>query len=226
MRIFRLNDSKVHGSFDANIGRPGSSRSAKVTREQSTVPYPGNDPSSVGTAPDYGLGGKMSGAKKADLMAAEAVLKTPRDQLDYRHSDEAFIAPGLTALDVYRAMTSSNPLYLRVAFRIRDMLCRPAGIAPIGGFSAGDLPGTVTAGDRIDFFDVHSATDDELVLFSDDRHLTVVVALRLTRESPARQKLSIVTSVKVKEMLGRLYMLPVRPAHGVIVRGMLKSIHR
>ncbi|RAZ82093.1 DUF2867 domain-containing protein [Cereibacter johrii] len=147
----------------------------------------------------------MSGAKKADLMAAEAVLKTLRDQLDYRHSDEAFIAPGLTALDVYRAMTSSNPLYLRVAFRIRDMLCRPVGIAPIGGFSAGNLPGTVTAGDRLDFFDVHSATDDELVLFSDDRHLTVVVTLRLTRESLARQRLSIVTSVKVKEMLGRLY---------------------
>lgn len=166
----------------------------------------------------------MSGAKKADLMAAEKVLEMPPDQLDYRHSAEAFVAPGLMALDVYRAMTSSPPLYLRVAFRIRDMLCRPVGIEPIRGFCVADLPGTVTAGDRLDFFDVYSATEDELVLFSDDRHLTVVVALRLMRESPVRQKLSIVTSVKVKEMLGRLYMLPVRPAHGVIVRGMLERI--
>ncbi|RJL16556.1 DUF2867 domain-containing protein [Paracoccus siganidrum] len=160
----------------------------------------------------------------ANPMAVENVLETPVDQLDYRHRDETFVEPGMTALEVYRAMTSYNPLFLRVAFRIRDALCRLVGIESIGGFSTGDLPRTVAAGNKLDFFDVHSISDDELVLYSDDRHLTVVVALQLDRETGLRQKLSITTSVKTKEFLGRIYMLPVKPAHGIIVRGMLDSI--
>lgn len=160
----------------------------------------------------------------ANFLAVENVLETPPEQLDYRHIDETLVGPKLTALDAYRAMTSYNPLFLRLAFRIRDMLCRLVGIEPIGGFSAGNLPSTIAAGDKLDFFDVYSATDDELVLYSDDRHLTVVVTLRLTGEIESQQRLSISTLVKTKEVLGRIYMLPVRPAHGIIVRGMLGSI--
>jgi len=40
------------------------------------------------------------------------------------------------------------------------------------------------------------------------------------------QRLSITTSVKTHNAFGRLYMLPVAPAHGVIVRSMLARVGR
>lgn len=137
----------------------------------------------------------------------------------WRHEAVFNWPAGLDALAVYRAMTQSPPGGLAVAFRVRDALCQPFGLEPIGGF-AGAAPAIAPLpGDRLDFFTVDGIAADRLALSHRDRHLDVEVAL-------SRHELmgSLVTSVTTHNLLGRVYMLPVGLAHPIIVAALARRL--
>jgi len=136
------------------------------------------------------------------------------------------VSEDMSALSAYAGMTAYNPCWLRAAFGIRDMCCAPFRLQAIGGFSGKAPPQGVVAGGKLDFFDVQKVSDEALVLSSSDKHLVVVVALHLAPAIDDKRKLSVTTSVKVHNWLGKIYMLPVKPAHGIIVRNMLNRIKR
>lgn len=137
----------------------------------------------------------------------------------YRH-DAAFDWPaGLDALAVYRAMTQSPPGWLAVAFRMRDALCRPFGLEPIGGFARAAPAMAPLPGEKLDFFTVDAIAADRLTLSHRDRHLDVEVAL-----SRHGLRGSLVTSVTTHNLMGRAYMLPVGLAHPVIVAALAQRL--
>jgi len=134
------------------------------------------------------------------------------------------VSEEMSALSAYAGMTAYNPCWLRAAFGIRDICCAPFRLQAIGGFSGKAPPREIATGDKLDFFDVQNVSAEELVLSASDRHLVVVVALHLAAAIDGKRKLSVTTSVKVHNWLGKVYMLPVKPAHGIIVRNMLNRI--
>ena len=69
-------------------------------------------------------------------------------------------------------------------------------------------------------------TDNEVILGEDDKHLDFRVSLLLDKlASKTEQKnLTITTTVKFNNSFGRLYFLPVRAFHKLIVPTMLKGI--
>lgn len=77
--------------------------------------------------------------------------------------------------------------------------------------------GALQPGDRVGIFRLVRLSDDEVIVGDDDHHLRVVLSLR---REPARagQPAAVVltTAVHLHNLLGRLYMLPVGPAHRVI----------
>jgi len=154
-------------------------------------------------------------------------LPDPAAGHDFYHADTAPVDADLSILQAYAAMTAYRPLWLRAAFAIRDGFCLAAGLQTIGGFGNRAMLENLRAGDRLDFFDVQHIGARQLVLSSSDRHLVVTVILHLDYlPAGGRQKLSVVTTVHVHNLLGKIYMLPVKPAHGVIVRNMLNAIPR
>jgi len=136
------------------------------------------------------------------------------------------VSEDMSALTAYAGMTAYRPCWLRAAFGIRDLCCAPFRLQPIGGFSGKAPPREIAAGDKLDFFDVQEVSDEELVLSFSDKHLVVVVALNLEPVINGKRKLSVTTSVHVHNWLGKMYMFPVKPAHGIIVRKMLDRVKR
>jgi len=130
----------------------------------------------------------------------------------------------MTAFQAYRRMTENSPRLLRLAFFIRDSLSRLAGVRPISGFTGTHSLSPPEPGQKLDFFEVVQCDDASLQLLADDRHLSVLVAMSLESADDNSQRLSITASVKTHNAFGRLYMLPVAPAHGVIVRSMLARV--
>jgi len=128
---------------------------------------------------------------------------------------------GIPVLDIYKGMTSYNPFWLRAAFKIRDFFCVALGLQPISGFSL-RKKGNISVGDKLDFFYVEKISANELILSSNDKHLVVFVHLLLNPISGKVNKISIETSVYVHNMLGVIYMIPVRFVHWIIVKKMLK----
>lgn len=157
-------------------------------------------------------------------LAPECVqLVAPVERLDFLHCDAAQLAAPITALGVYHAMTSDIPAWLAAAFRLRDFISRRFNVADIRGFSARPPERAPVVGERLDFFTVEALSDSQLVLTSRDTHLAVMVCMDLQHTRPGTQHLSVTTSVQCFNAFGRLYMLPVGPAHGPIVRRMLRN---
>ena len=117
-------------------------------------------------------------------------------------------------------MTAGQGPLMRLAFRTRDGISSLFGVKRIGGFS-GTRREAVQAGDYLDFFLVEHSAPEVLVLTERDRHLDVMTCV-----SMADRVLTITSSVVTHNTFGRLYMLPVGPAHKLIVNSYLKRLKR
>lgn len=144
----------------------------------------------------------------------------PLPELDYHDSRSVLLPVQITALQAWNLMTAEQGPLMRLAFRTRDAISALFGVKRIGGFS-GTRREVVQAGDYLDFFLVEYSAPEVLVLTERDRHLDVMTCV-----SMADRVLTITSSVVTHNTFGRLYMLPVGPAHKLIVNSYLKRLKR
>ena len=124
----------------------------------------------------------------------------------------------MTALDAWNAMMARPLPLLQTAFVVRDAISKLFGVKPIKGFRH-DHVASVEAGEKLAFFDVEHVTANRLVLTVRDHHLDVMITL-----ATQTQAVTITASVAIKNKFGHVYMAPVRPAHRLIVRSLLKRL--
>ncbi|MBK8635269.1 MAG: DUF2867 domain-containing protein [Saprospiraceae bacterium] len=81
-------------------------------------------------------------------------------------------------------------------------------------------------GEQLGLFKVYGINDREVVMGEDDKHLNFRVSMFLNEKpgDPAKKQLTISTVVQFNNWFGKLYFLPVRPFHKIIVPVMLKGI--
>ena len=144
----------------------------------------------------------------------------PLPELDYHDSRSILLPVQITALQAWNLMTAEQGPLMRLAFRTRDGISALFGVKRIGGFS-GTRREAVQAGDYLDFFRVEYSAPEVLVLTERDRHLDVMTCVSLVD-----RELRITSSVVTHNTFGRLYMLPVGPAHKLIVNSYLKRLQR
>jgi len=76
-------------------------------------------------------------------------------------------------------------------------------------------------GECVGLFNVLAKTGSKVILGEDDKHLDFRVSLFLDKQS---NTLTVSTVVKIHNWLGRLYFLPVKPFHKLIVPTMMKEM--
>ena len=83
-------------------------------------------------------------------------------------------------------------------------------------------------GEKMGLFSVYHRTENEVILGEDDKHLNFRISLYKEDVgiSSDRKKLTISTIVKFNNRFGKLYFLPVKPFHKLIVPRMLQGIIR
>lgn len=149
-----------------------------------------------------------------------AQLVAPRADLAYLDCQTIALPAPVTPLQAWR-MAMATPLPgMRLAFWIRDAISARFGVARIGGFS-GAQPVQPRVGDKLDFFLIEAISDSVLTLTARDRHLDVMTCI-----TSAGCDLAITASVITHNRFGRAYMLPVAPAHKLIVWLTLRRIRR
>ncbi len=152
------------------------------------------------------------------MEAPERVTLDSSGRLDFYDRAELTLPEPISALEVWNRIMARPQPVMALAFRIRDAISARFGVRRIGGFSG--IPRTeVAVGDRLDFFLVERAGPDLLVLTERDRHLDVMTCI-----STAGRQVAITSSVITHNLFGRLYMIPVGPAHRLIVRRMLRRL--
>ena len=143
-------------------------------------------------------------------------LLAPSEALDFMDSQSVILPRALTAIEAWNLIMSHPLPGMGLAFRIRDAIAARFGVRRIGGFS-GRAHQAPVVGERLNFFRVEEVSAQMLVLTDRDKHLDVMTCVQT---SGAR--LTITSSVITHNRFGKLYMLPVAPAHRFIVRAMLR----
>ncbi len=130
-----------------------------------------------------------------------------------------------TASTVAQALFSTVPTWVKILLRLRNALVAPLGLktGPVFGTARPERAITrdIQPGSRIGIFPVLACTPEEILMGEDDKHLNFRVSVLLDREGDANWAV-VSTVVCFNNWLGRLYFVPVRPVHRVIVPATLK----
>lgn len=153
---------------------------------------------------------------------------------DYRDSFAAEFKPqksNLTSAELGKAFFTSAPTWVAQLFAFRNKIAKVFGLKVGEDLQEQDRQQLLDnfrceVGEQVGLFKVFAKTDSEVILGEDDKHLNFRISLLaepLTID-PKKKKLTISTTVKFNNWLGRLYFLPVKPFHSIIVPKMLRGI--
>lgn len=153
---------------------------------------------------------------------------------DYADSYRGFFKKGAIQLDPLSAgkiFFSASPQWVETLFTLRNRVVAKLGLKT--GEAGKTREQLLMAfrgqpGERMGLFEVFDRTESELILGEDDRHLNFRVSLYIDSPDQTTQSLTISTIVVFNNWIGKLYFLPVKTFHKLIVpamlRGMMKKI--
>lgn len=127
-----------------------------------------------------------------------------------------------SALEHFLAAAGQTPRWVNTAMSARNRVVQLFSLKNLGTLD--DLDGTRESrtfkrGDRVGIFTLFENSFDEVLPGDRDKHLNVVLSV-YRRLLPCGRgiEVTLTTVVHVKNLLSRLYMLPVTPAHRFIAR--------
>lgn len=144
------------------------------------------------------------------------------DPPDWVAVDSRSLPRPMTAYQAWHALLTRPLPGMALAMRLRDRVAEWFGLGRLNSHldpATGRWPDNPQPGDRLDFFIIERITPEVLTLAARDRHLDTITCITTTGG-----RLSVTSSVVWHNWLGRAYMLPVGPAHRLIVRLMLARL--
>lgn len=165
-------------------------------------------------------------------LPAHSILKTNGVKYDYVDSYQGqFLDESrkIEILEIGKSFFSSSPKWIDTLFEFRNKVVGILGLKTSGNeVDRQEMLANFRCekGEQLGLFRVYEKTTNEIILGEDDKHLNFRVSLFL-EEGTSDMKhriLTISTAVTFNHWFGRIYFLPVRPFHSLIVPTMLKGI--
>ncbi|HSZ74834.1 MAG TPA: DUF2867 domain-containing protein [Rhizomicrobium sp.] len=125
---------------------------------------------------------------------------------------------GMSPEDYARAMFANPPGWIKFLTELRDRIVSLVGLKK-AKHMIGDGVTRKRGENARSPLKVLAADNDQLLFGVDDRHLDFRVSIQ-RMGTPA--EFCVVTAVKLHNWLGRLYFLPVKPLHRIIVPAMMR----
>lgn len=162
----------------------------------------------------------------------KSLLKIDEKSYDYIDSFQGDFIDRNGNIDsskIGKSFFASEPKWIEKLFAFRNKLVGIFGLKTSGKITDRQKmlhDFKCEKGEQLGLFKVFDKTDNEVILGEDDKHLNFRVSLFIDKlnENKTDKKLTISTTVIFKNWFGRLYFLPVRPFHKLIVPTMLKGI--
>ncbi|RIJ45439.1 DUF2867 domain-containing protein [Maribellus luteus] len=166
--------------------------------------------------------------EKQNKIPDNSILKNDEKSFHYVdsfQSQDATIRPDNDVISIGKLFLTSGPGWADRLMSIRDKAVGVVGLKTAGQLtSEAKNPDNFKfqVGEQLGIFKLYAKTGNELVLGDDDKHLSFRVSLLLD----GKKKIMITTAVEYKNVFGRIYFLPVKPIHQLIVKGTLREIIR
>lgn len=165
-------------------------------------------------------------------LPADSLLKRYPNRADYVDTYEGVLNDSENRIDstaVGKAFFQAGPKWVETLFGIRNKMAKMVGLKSAGTAEERHLEQVrfrCEPGEKMGLFRVYDKSDFEVILGEDDKHLDFRVSLLLVsdRGNPGIKKLLITTLVRFNNSWGKVYFLPVRPFHKLIVPSMLNNM--
>lgn len=136
--------------------------------------------------------------------------------------------PGLSALGQFLKAAGHTPRWVSACMSLRNRAVSLFGLKNLGGLDTlprGKAEADYRPGDRVGIFTLFENTPGEVLLGDRDKHLDVTLSVHLTREpATGAAWVTLTTVVRVHNVLGRAYMMPVAPMHRLIAPAVLRAV--
>jgi Protein of unknown function (DUF2867) len=161
-----------------------------------------------------------------------SILNSNHKKYDYVDSFQGMLLDcenKFKPIDIGKAFFSSGPKWGDKLFNLRNKIVSVFGLKTAGNVV--DRHQQLNnfkcePGEQFGLFKVFHKTENEVIIGEDDKHLNFRVSLFLdnSKTDNSKKDVTISTTVEFNNWFGRLYFLPVRPFHRVLVPAMLKGI--
>jgi hypothetical protein len=127
------------------------------------------------------------------------------------------------------AFFESAPNWVNFLMNLRNKLVKNLGLKSSDVFDINNQKADfkMEVGSGLGVFKILRRSDQEVMMGEDDKHLNFRVSLLLNQVGGStKYSLILSTAVKMNNWFGKLYFLPVKPIHKLIVPVMLRGIIR
>ncbi len=164
------------------------------------------------------------------ILPANSVLNALNKEYDYIDSFQGVcddFGSSITSSDIGKAFFTSGPEWVGKLFALRNKIVSIFGLKTSGNIN--DRKKQLEnfkcePREQLGLFKVFAKTENEVILGEDDKHLNFRISLFKEQCTDKKKMITISTTVEFHNWFGRLYFLPVRPFHKLIVPTMLKGI--
>ncbi len=116
-----------------------------------------------------------------------------------------------------------SPKWVENLMRIRDLMVGWLGLKT--GDAKKEAEQYYPIGSQLEYFTVTDRNDNEIIMAEDDKHLNFRVSVLIERNENFTS-IYLTTIVKFNNFFGKLYFLPVKPFHKLIVKSTVKRYAR
>jgi hypothetical protein len=113
-----------------------------------------------------------------------------------------------------------TPKWVDNLMKFRDFLVRGFGLKT-GDKQEITIKPYYPAGSKAVYFTVLDRNENEIVMAENDKHLNFRTSVMIEEDSPG-SSVFLSTIVQYNNLFGRLYFIPVKPFHKIIIRSLLK----
>lgn len=165
----------------------------------------------------------MQRVKKNDKVPDSSIILKDFGEVDYCDSYQIIMNTD-NGLDNIITEIFKTPKWVNLLMKIRDSIVR------IFGLKTGDVKDKNVAshypiGSKAVLFTVVDRNDREVVMAEDDSHLNFRISVLMDRNETCTY-VYLTTIVKFNTIWGRIYFLPVKPFHQIIIKSLLKRAIR
>ncbi|MBN2597671.1 DUF2867 domain-containing protein [Labilibaculum sp.] len=167
--------------------------------------------------------------EKLKIIPEQSLLKKEEQSYHYIDSFQSqYIASEFDIIYLGKSFLSSSPKWVDNLMAIRDKLVGVFGLKTSAQLKAMQDVDNLKfePGAQLDIFKLYNITENELILGEDDKHLSFRVSLLLDsiNDDVNKKRIILTTMVEFKNLFGRLYFIPVKPFHQLIVKETLKEM--
>ena len=157
------------------------------------------------------------------------ITDTSYDYLDSYEGEFYNQGKAIEIEDIVLLFFSSGPKWIEQLFTLRNRIVGLFGLKtsePIKDRQHALRSFRCEPGETLGLFKVFYKSPHEVILGEDDKHLNFRVSLLIRSSDHTSTKLIISTVVTFNNRFGKIYFLPVRPFHKLIVPAMMRGLLR